>query len=392
MGARFRGMITLIVAVVLIAAGTAPALDSRIKGKLPELEDVFAKLFANTVKIFSMDQLQKEYATLSEEERASMANFLGKDRWDKVVQGLDDQKKKFLEAQYSKYAGKGDGASFKKHLPKIIGINLNIMSVDQVKQSMSVMDDKEMGSLCISMGNDGLKVLMATANKDKHAVLLQSTPDWVLLEMGLRKYDAIKDYTCILLKNEKIGGKMQGVETIEMKYRVKPNCIYAKWVDGPWKGREALYRDSAPGKLRVRESGALGLLAVTVPVDSEIAKRGTNHPLTEIGLGFLLNMILKDYKPAHAAGDLVRKDIGLQQIEGTSVYVMDSVIKKNPKNNYYCHRIRHYLDYTNSLEIKAEIFDWDDQLYESFTYLKLVINPGLKDSDFDQSNPAYRLK
>jgi len=393
MNYRFRREVMFIVAAVLIAAGTVSAIESRIKGKLPELENVFAKLMGNTFKLLSMDQLQKQNSTLSEQERSSVVNFLGKERWGKLLDGLDDQKKKFLDAEYAKLIGKGDGASFKKHLPKIIGINLNLMSVDQVKQSLANMEEKEMGTLCISMGNEGLKALFTTANRDKHAILLQATPDWVLLEMGLRKYDTIKDYTCIMLKNERIGGKMQGVEKMDVKFRVKPAAIYSKWVDGPFKGRECLYNAAvSPDKLRVRESGALGLLPVSVPLTSEIAKRGTNHLFTELGMGFLLDMILKDYKKGSVAGDLTRKDVGLAQVEGTSVYVMESILKKNPSNNYYCHRIRHYLDYTNSLEIKAEMYDWDDQLFESYTYLKIALNPGLKDSDFDHTNPNYRLK
>lgn len=376
-----------------LSIGRAGALQSRLKGDLPALEDVFAKLFSATVRAFSMEQMQKDFSLLSEEERAAVANFLGKDRWDKLVTGLDEQKKKFLEDEYARQAGKADASAFLKALPKVFAININIMTTEQVKQTMSTLSDKEMATLTISMGNDGLKTLFTVTNKDKHAIILSSTPDWVLLEMGIRRYDSIKDYTCILLKQEKVGGKMQGVETIELKYRVKPFGIYAKWIDGPFKDREALYNSVTAAKsLRVREGGALGVMPVTVPVDSAIAKRGTNHLITEIGLGYLLGMIRKDYQPASQAGDITRKDVGIQQIDGVNVYVMESSLRKNPSNAYYCHRIKHYIDYLNSIEIKAEMYDWNDQIMESFTYTKLRLNVGLKDSDFDQNNPAYKLK
>ena len=44
-----------------------------------------------------------------------------------------------------------------------------------------------------------------------------------------------------------------------------------------------------------------------------------------------------------------------------------------------------------SLEIKAVMYNWDNQLQESYTYTQIAINPGLKDIDFDPDNPEYRL-
>lgn len=391
-----KGLILLTVALLFtfLSAPSGNALESRIKGKLPSIEEVFAKLFSASIRIFSLDQLKKESTLLSEEERCSMINFLGKERLLKAIEGLDADKKNFLTDEYMKLIGKGDlGKNFRKFLPRILAINANIMSVEQVKQSLKSLDEAEMGTLTIYMGNDGLKVLFNNANRDKHEAIMSSTPDWVILEMGLLKYDTIKDYTATMLKQEKIGGKMQGVETIELKYRVKPTAIYAKWINGPFKGRECLYNSSVSTKnIRVRESPPFSIVPVTVPLDSPIAKRGTNHLFTEVGLGYMLELILRDYLKASPVGDLTRKDIGVQEIDGKPVFVMESTLKKNPKQNYYCHRLTHYIDYINSFEVKVEVYDWNNQMFEMFTYLKIRENAGLKDIDFDQNNPAYKLK
>jgi hypothetical protein len=259
-----KGLVVLATAVLftLLAAPPGNALTSKIKGQLPPIEEVFAKLFSASIRIFSLDQLKKESALLSEEERLGMANFLGKERLQKALEGLEADKKNFLTDEYMKLMGKPDTAkNFRKFLPRILAINANIMTADQVKQSLKSLDEREMGTLTIYMGNDGLKVLFTNANKDKHAAIMSSTPDWVILEMGLLKYDTIKDYTATLLKQERIGGKMQGVETIELKYRVKPTAIYAKWIDGPFKGREALYNSTVSTKtIRVREGPPLSLI------------------------------------------------------------------------------------------------------------------------------------
>jgi len=58
---------------------------------------------------------------------------------------------------------------------------------------------------------------------------------------------------------------------------------------------------------------------------------------------------------------------------------------------YYCGRLRHYIDYTRSIEIKAEVFDWNNQLMEKYIYLDIKLNTNLKDIDFDPKNPDYNL-
>jgi len=82
---------------------------------------------------------------------------------------------------------------------------------------------------------------------------------------------------------------------------------------------------------------------------------------------------------------------GIQEVDNHKVYVMENILPKDPKKGYYCYRIIHYIDYMRSLEIKAVMYNWDNQLQESYTYTQIAINPGLKDIDFDPENPEYRL-
>ena len=49
------------------------------------------------------------------------------------------------------------------------------------------------------------------------------------------------------------------------------------------------------------------------------------------------------------------------------------------------------MDYANSIEPRVDVYNWDNQLQESFTYTKLKLNPGLTEKDFTPSNPEYRL-
>jgi len=52
----------------------------------------------------------------------------------------------------------------------------------------------------------------------------------------------------------------------------------------------------------------------------------------------------------------------------------------------------HCTDFARSIELRPDIFNFDNELQESFYYRDLVENPPLTDMDFNSTNPAYRLR
>ena len=70
----------------------------------------------------------------------------------------------------------------------------------------------------------------------------------------------------------------------------------------------------------------------------------------------------------------------------------ESRLPRDPSLGYYCYRVVHYTDYVEAVDVKAEVYDFDDQLKEAFHYRELQRNPGFTDADFDPKNRAYKLK
>jgi len=383
------------VALALIGVLTASAggINSMLMGQLPGFDKVFEKLFHSDVELASLDQLKSIHSKMSEAQIAAIANFYTKEHWEKLTADLPEDKREFLINTYEPLRGKAQPKDLKKHFPEIMSIIINETTPEQITATMENMSYKEMGSLSLFLDNDGLKTLFSSIPTNKDLIILDNTPDWVLLEMGLRFYvKNIKNYECTFLKQERVGGKLQDEETIHLKYREKPKALYMKWLAGPFKGRELLYNETIRADdIRVREAGFLGVIPVWISVDSPLAMRGTNHTVLEVGMKYLLNMIKKDWQKSHTTGDLSRKNYGITKLDGHNVYVMESIQKKNPAQNYYCHRLRHYIDYTRSMEIKAEVYDWDNKLMEKYTYLDIKLNTDLTDKDFDPDNPEYKL-
>ena len=128
---------------------------------------------------------------------------------------------------------------------------------------------------------------------------------------------------------------------------------------------------------------------MTIGVNNPIAKRGSKHVATELGLKHLVFLMERDYQKGVESGQLVRVNHGIEDLDGSPVFKLESRMPDN--QGFYCMRMMHYSDYLRGFEVKCEMFDFSDQLFESFYYKDLNLNPGLTDADFDPKNRAYKL-
>lgn len=390
---RVLALLVVGAALILCLPGEAQKNDVCFGHQVPDFREVFIKLFRASVTEMSMDQLKTASAQLSEKERAAISYYLGSEGHDRVLEGLPADKQAFLDEKYTVHTGVAPDYDFNKLYPHILAVSNNNLEPEQMKRTLETLTAEDIASQSFFLGEEGRAELFSEMTLDRVEMILDRTEDWVILETGRRKYAGISDYTCIVFKQERLDGKLQDIEKMLMKYRDKPLGIYAKWIDGPWKGREALYSENlvGTGKVRVRESGILGVIPVTLPVDAELAKRGSNHMLTELGLKYLIGMIEFDYRKAASRGDVTRINHGIVDYDGRKVYKMESVLPRDKSKGYYCYRLVHYIDFIRSLEIRAEMYTWDDQLYETYYYTQIKLNQGLTDKDFDPENPDYDL-
>ena len=205
-------------------------------------------------------------------------------------------------------------------------------------------------------------------------------------EEALAKVD---NYTAVFHRTERVNGKLVPEETTFLKFK-RPFKVYMKWIN-PCPGQESLYVQGANhNKIRAHGAGFAKFVTVNLNPSGGLAMENSRHPITEAGLENLVKKLGSDLRKGLRAGELIANDHGEQTVYGRKTREFEGILPKDPAKGY-CYRCIVNLDVETKMPIKTRIFDWDDQLVESYGYESLSLNPGLKDKDFDPTNPEYHF-
>src|SRR5438874_9229721 len=106
-------------------------------------------------------------------------------------------------------------------------------------------------------------------------------------------YARVGSYTARFVRQEVVDGALRAREEAFLKFQ-RPRLIYLRWVAGPPAGRQILF---VPGRnddrMLVREPGFFtGLATIVMAPDSARVLRESRHPVTDVGIGQLIELIL----------------------------------------------------------------------------------------------------
>jgi hypothetical protein len=229
----------------------------------------------------------------------------------------------------------------------------------------------------------------AQTSGSANASLIQEFTRW--LAEAQDAYTRVNDYVSTIVVQERIENELRPREVGTLKFR-KPFCVYIKWYEGPQAGTQALYVNGQnDGKVLARQGGLLGLVTFRLQPTSKLALSDNRHPITEAGIGFILDLIESNRKRAVANGCArVRRleDRANFQPRGPRYELL---VEADEKSGYYCRRALVTFDPQTRLIVAAQVFDWDNKLVEDYRYLNLRLNIGLTDRDFDPKNPQYNF-
>src|SRR5690349_21010014 len=139
---------------------------------------------------------------------------------------------------------------------------------------------------------------------------LRATPPDELISLGREGLRRLGTYRARLLKQERVSGKLLPAQTMEVVVQPSPRAQRHEYVEGPKAGRKVIWTQKRPTEMLVREAGILGIASLWIDLDGSLAHGDTNHSVTELGFGPLLDLVASDLRKAQAFGGLTRKDQG----------------------------------------------------------------------------------
>jgi hypothetical protein len=213
----------------------------------------------------------------------------------------------------------------------------------------------------------------------------------------------IKDYSCTMIKHERIGGKLADQEFMFLKVRHEPFSVYMYFL-GPdrLKGQECIYVAGKNNGNLLGHGVGIRKIAGTVPLlpTGMIAMQGQRYPITEIGFSNLTKRLVEVAQQDMQYGECEVKFFKNAKINKRVVTLIE-VRHPVKRTNFKFHVARVYVDDELNIPVRYESYDWPkapgaplsvaDDLIEEYTYTDIKLNQGFTDFDFDENNTKYNF-
>src|SRR5262245_7181756 len=220
--------------------------------------------------------------------------------------------------------------------------------------------------------------------------------------------DTIDDYTCTIVKRERIKGVLGDQEFMQAKVRNRkldengqikvPLSVYLKFVKPKnIEGREVSWVEKQNNnKLKAHEGGLLGrtLPSVWLDPDGALAMRGQLHPIYDIGIENLVAKLIERGQKERKFGECEVKFVPGGKINGRicTVLVVEHPVQRP---HFEFHKAEIFIDDEYKVPIRYAAYFWPPTaqtelpVIEEYTHLNIKLNVGLKDADFSPNNPNY---
>lgn len=224
-------------------------------------------------------------------------------------------------------------------------------------------------------------------------------PALALIRQCQQRFTNVRDYTCVFVKEERIGNALSPPTTIEAKFRVEPFSVYFRWMQ-PDAGKEAIFVDGQfDNRIVSHSTGFTKALTGTVKLDPDgsIARRDSRHSIREAGIGNLISQMITNFEFERRLNEteLVRSHV---KINGRPCLLLHVTHPHPDTGKFMFHTFKAYIDKELLLPVRVEGYGFPQvvgrepgPLVECYTYLDLRVNTGLTDIDFSPRNPTYQF-
>jgi len=214
---------------------------------------------------------------------------------------------------------------------------------------------------------------------------------------GLHNIRQIQDYSAVMVKRERVDGKLKDEEYMFIKVRHRPMSVYMYFLKPEsLQGQEVIWVEGRNnGKMWAHGTGLKSVVGtVSLSPTSPFAMDGNRYPITEIGVLNLVQRLLEVAERDARKGECEVKFFPGAKIN-ERVCTCIQVTHPVPRRDFLFHVARIFVDDELNVPIRYEAYDWPSEPggppvpMEQYTYLNLSLNNGFTDADFDIRNPRY---
>ena len=217
---------------------------------------------------------------------------------------------------------------------------------------------------------------------------------------GLRYINQdIEDYSCTLIKRERINGDLGEHQYAFCKVRHEPFSVYLKFLaPSEVKTNEAMIiTGQNNGKARCRTGQGLRARFGWVSLDPNavMMMKGQRYPITMTGIRMLTERMIEMGARETQFGECEVKFFKGAKINGRSCMCIQ-VKHPTPRKQFAFHLARIFIDEELTVPVRYAAYTWPKKeggppvLEEEYTYVNLKLNNGFTDADFNDKHPNFR--
>jgi hypothetical protein len=200
------------------------------------------------------------------------------------------------------------------------------------------------------------------------------------LENCLKRYDReVKGYRCTLVKQERMGDKLQRSEVIAIAFREKPFSVLMEWKQGARLAHRVLYVKGQNDDMLVVKPAGLAAVVGVVKRDPEgpDARKSGRYPLTEFGIKIGVERTLGSWERARKDGALHVEYLGerkVPEVGGRRCWVLKRTGYKQPEEDGIT-ELTTYFDQENWLQVGSVVKGAEGQVIGSYYFRDIQLNP-----------------
>ncbi|MHB8969477.1 MAG: DUF1571 domain-containing protein [Pirellulaceae bacterium] len=243
---------------------------------------------------------------------------------------------------------------------------------------------------------------------DDHAGRLQYVLEFAR-KAASRIDNEVNDYTCILVKRERVDGQISSYQYMHAKIRhekkegdkvVVPLSVFLSFLKPErMEGREVLFVENEnQGDLIARRGGRRSPnMTVQLPPDHPMAMEGNRYPVSEIGFQNLTRRLIEVLENEQTYNGGVIDIFPDAKVDGRKCTHFRLTHATPRPDLAYC-KAEVSVDDELGIPVYFRSFDWPakagdpPQLLEEYFYKSVKLNVGLTERDFDLNNPEYHFQ